>query len=74
MHCVCEKPEDPFLVQCEDCKRWFHPGCVGKGKYADSTYATSYKARRKKALAGDEKMYREKNLRFSCSDCDVERA
>ena len=63
---MCEKPEDPFLVQCEGCKRWFHPGCVGKGKYAE----TSYKYARKIALAGDEKMYREQNLGFTCTDCD----
>jgi hypothetical protein len=67
---VCEKPEDPFLVQCEGCKDWFHPGCVGKGKYAESTY----KGNRKVALAGDEKMYREKNLTFTCKGCDDERA
>ena len=65
-HCLCDKPEDPYLVQCDHCKHWFHPGCVGKGRYAESTY----KHNRKIALAGDEKVYREQGLMFTCADCD----
>ena len=46
---------------------WFHPGCIGKGKYSNGTY----KHARKVARAGDEKMYREENLHFTCRDCDA---
>jgi hypothetical protein len=70
LHCVCKRPSDPYLVQCEGCEDWFHPGCVGKGKYSASTY----KHARKVGLAGDEKRYREENLAFRCNECDGEDA
>ncbi|KAI5672986.1 hypothetical protein M9H77_13350 [Catharanthus roseus] len=31
VYCKCELPYNPddLMVQCEDCKDWFHPACVG---------------------------------------------
>ncbi|XP_074348536.1 chromatin remodeling protein EBS-like [Apium graveolens] len=30
VYCKCEMPYNPdnLMIQCDDCKDWFHPGCV----------------------------------------------
>ena len=38
-HCHCHaSPDDPTLVSCEGCRKWYHPRCVGKGAFARATY------------------------------------
>mmetsp|Transcript_38176 Transcript_38176/g.53000 ORF Transcript_38176/g.53000 Transcript_38176/m.53000 type:complete len:313 (+) Transcript_38176:180-1118(+) len=38
VYCSCEMPYNPdeFMVQCENCKEWYHPQCLG---YADDDVA-----------------------------------
>ena len=55
------------MVECEKCEKWFHPGCIGKGKYAASTY----RHHKRYAREGDEKRYREEGLSFICVECDA---
>ena len=31
LYCICKQPDDhsrPF-IQCDDCKEWYHPECIG---------------------------------------------
>lgn len=31
VYCVCnEKYDDTFMVQCDSCKEWYHPRCIGE--------------------------------------------
>jgi hypothetical protein len=66
-HCNCKVAEsDITLLPCADCGRRFHPRCVGKGRYAKSTYS-----------GGDTKGYMLKDLdafvdkKFKCGDCEA---
>ncbi|KAK4540293.1 hypothetical protein LTR36_009605 [Oleoguttula mirabilis] len=39
-HCVCQvRGDNQYLIVCDQCGKWFHPGCIGKGQYAASTYS-----------------------------------
>ena len=67
LHCICKEPEDLYLVECEGCANWFHPNCLGKGKYVKS----KGKDRRLNARKGDEEHYRTQNLTFRCLNCDA---
>lgn len=64
--CLCNASADnaEHMVQCDDCHEWYHPGCVGKGKYKESMY----KSKRKHAQKGDMEYY-EGDRKFTCGFC-----
>ncbi|KAK5124003.1 hypothetical protein LTR85_002200 [Meristemomyces frigidus] len=38
-HCHCQaKGDNRYLIQCGQCEKWWHPGCIGKGRYEENTY------------------------------------
>ncbi|XP_017243232.1 chromatin remodeling protein EBS-like [Daucus carota subsp. sativus] len=43
VYCICETPYNPddLMLQCDDCKAWFHPGCV-KMTIAQAKQLSSY--------------------------------
>jgi len=45
------------------------PVCVGKSLYAASTV----QFRRKSAMIGDEKRFRDVQMKFFCAECDVQK-
>eukprot|EP01083_Nonionella_stella_P124542 376138_1 len=29
VHCVCQRPEEGFMINCDNCSLWYHAACVG---------------------------------------------
>lgn len=56
-----------YLVQCEKCEKWFHPGCIGKGLFTESTY----QLQQSRARGCDEERFRDEDANFSCTECDA---
>lgn len=66
-HCHCKAAaSDPTLLSCAACSNKYHPRCVGKGRYAQGTYAGNPTAYMLKDLDlfGEDKP-------FKCGDCEA---
>ena len=71
-YCACNEPKDRNMMECQNCRQWFHPGCVNKGTKPSNVYAKPSFGRFR-AWEEDRQWYRDtKDDHFVCEDCDVE--
>ena len=56
--------EDDTLVQCDVCKKWWHPSCIGMSNYEPGTIH----AKRQWVREKDEEYFRQED--FLCRKCN----
>lgn len=68
-HCVCESPADEFMLECAQCAKAFHPGCLGKGNFPGTQYECD-EEERADFFKQDHDKYRATDKELTCLECD----
>ena len=67
VHCVCKTTDnDPLLVQCDGCDKWYHPACIGKSGYD----AKTIQQHKMWAMEMDVQKFMGVDTAFTCLECD----
>ena len=67
-YCVCQQVADGNMVECVDCQRMFHSGCVGKGQSAANLYQGE---NRTDCQRLDRDHFASSGIDFRCGGCET---